>query len=88
MINAIRVAKPKAFAAWLEITVKSSPVSENSFHLIHKIRMVSRAETGEDITDVRGVNWSHSVTTNTIANRINNDSRHLFIDQNQQDQKG
>ena len=35
--------------------VKSSPVSENSFHLIHKIRMVSRAETGEDrLTDVRG----------------------------------
>ena len=56
MINAIRVAKPKAFAAWLEINpVKSSPVSENSFHLIHKIRMVSRAETGEDrLTDVRG----------------------------------
>ena len=36
-------------------SVKSSPVSENSFHLIHKIRMVSRAETGEDrLTDVRG----------------------------------
>ena len=30
-------------------------IRKNSFHRIHKIRMVSRAETGEDrLTDARG----------------------------------
>ena len=70
-------------------SVKSSPVTEDRFHLIHKIRMMSRTETGKDrLTDVGS---KLVAQRNDQYDRQQDQQRFapvLFINQDQQDQKG